>query len=94
MSDLIARIRAAQVRAAEDAVIASLPPELVSEEAAHRWRVRWETPDGMMTFVQIHRAGNRLTRSEVEAWAAAQVVEHPAKYARVAKCYTVADDEA
>lgn len=28
MSDLIARIRAAQVRAAEEAVIASIPPDL------------------------------------------------------------------
>ncbi len=65
-----------------------------TEEQASRWRVRWETPDGMMTFVQIHRSAPLLPRSEVEGWARAQVAAHPDKYARVACCYVVPEDEA
>jgi hypothetical protein len=64
----------------------------MTEDRSHRWRVRWETPNGMFTFEQIHRAGLKLSRSEVEAWAAAQVQERPKRYARVAACYPVEED--
>lgn len=64
-----------------------------TEEKANRWRVRWETTDGMMTFVQIHRRSPGLTRSEVEGWAQAQVTARPKELARVDRCYVVPEDE-
>lgn len=65
-----------------------------SEEQANHWRVRWETPDGMMTFVQIHREAPPVTRSEVEGWAQQQVQSRPDELARVACCYVVQENEA
>lgn len=59
----------------------------VEIETATRWCVRWHTPDGMYTFADVSRDGQPITRPEVEAWAASQVLLHPKKYASVALCY-------
>lgn len=62
--------------------------------ASHAWRVRFETPDGMFTFVDL-RIGDPLGdgklwhRDDAEKWAAQEVQKNPSKYARVAKVYAI-----
>ena len=56
----------------------------------HAWRVRFETPDGMFTFVDLRMENdNVLRRSEAEQWAQVAVKENPSRYARVAKVYAI-----
>ena len=74
-------------------LMTSAKVEAEKPETAHRWRVRWETPDGMYTFTEIHRAGSPMTRAEVEAWGEEQVRLLPKRYKRVAVCYTVPDGD-
>lgn len=59
MSNLINRLRAAQVRAAEDAVIEGIPPELkrMMEEAQRKHVEKGGCPGcGSMVFA-VHNAG-------------------------------------
>ncbi len=56
----------------------------------HAWRVRFETPDGMFTFVDLRMENdNVLRRSEAEQWAQVAVKENPSRYARVSKVYAI-----
>lgn len=56
----------------------------------HAWRVRFETPDGMFTFVDL-RIGNGGVwhRRDAEEWATNELKTNPSKYARVAKVYAI-----
>lgn len=59
MSDLLERIRAAQVTAAEDAVIASIPPDMKAmlDNAQARHKANGGCPGcGSMVFA-VHRTG-------------------------------------
>jgi len=68
---------------------------VVMRDEALKWRVRFETPDGMYTFTDISkRGGFKLDRSEVEDWAETQVRANHGRYAKVAAVLNLDGDGA
>jgi hypothetical protein len=67
MNDLIRRIRAAQVQAAEDAVIASIPPELAENmrKAEEAFRARGGCKGCGSQVLAVHKGGCPTGRDDL-----------------------------
>ena len=61
-----------------------------AEKTAHEWRVRFKTPDGFFTFIDIKlNSGLPLTKVAALAWGQQQLRLKPESYASVAHVYSI-----
>lgn len=70
------------------------PKAAPKTDLAHSWRVRFQTPDGYFTFVDIGSpSGPLIPKDAALAWGRQEAKQNPKQYACVSSAYSI-DHEA